>query len=247
MKDIPTLKEIHQKYAKHNANGIIHQACDFLAVYPAKILLHTSITPNQITLLWIAIKIGAALVLLTGNYVLSLGAILLFQLASILDGSDGIVARCRKHYSLNGIYLDLIGHHLCNTLLIFTIALGIYRNTGEWNVLLPAAIGIFAYLFSKALMINPEWYTNEKQQKDVSALMYAQNLSFRYHQETTIKSKMLIAVWDFLRIDNPFNFMFWAILFKIPVTMLWVYAVLLALEMFRKVGMQWWRIYQAEH
>ncbi len=237
----PPIKELREKYTKHDAQGYILRACDYLAVYPAKLLLYTPLTPNQITVLWIFIKIIMAMLLITGNYTVSVIAILLFQLASIIDGSDGIVARYRKHYSLNGKYLDLFGHYFCNSLILITLAVGTYVQAKSIWPLVAAAAAVFSFLLSKSLTVNPAWFNKEEERNKIYDILYRENLSLKNQ-----KNKLVTFVFDILLMDNPLNLMFWGVLLGYSEIVLWIYAVFLFLEMTRKLFLQFWRIYKAE-
>ncbi|MDQ0939415.1 phosphatidylglycerophosphate synthase [Streptomyces sp. V1I1] len=81
-------------------------------------LVNTKITPNQLTYLMVVVGVlgGAALLIpgLTGAIL----AVVLFQIYLLLDCVDGEVARWRKQTSITGVYLDRIGHYLCEAALL---------------------------------------------------------------------------------------------------------------------------------
>ncbi|MCP3818296.1 CDP-alcohol phosphatidyltransferase family protein [Streptomyces sp. A3M-1-3] len=81
-------------------------------------LVNTRITPNQLTYLMVVVGVlgGAALLIpgLTGAIL----AAVLFQVYLLLDCVDGEVARWRKQTSITGVYLDRIGHYLCEAALL---------------------------------------------------------------------------------------------------------------------------------
>ncbi|MCM2386779.1 CDP-alcohol phosphatidyltransferase family protein [Streptomyces albipurpureus] len=81
-------------------------------------LVNTRITPNQLTHLMIVVGLlgGAALLIpgLTGAIL----AVVLFQIYLLLDCVDGEVARWRGQTSVTGVYLDRIGHYLCEAALL---------------------------------------------------------------------------------------------------------------------------------
>jgi len=241
MEKIPTIKELRETCGKKDANGLILRACDYLAVYPAKLFLYLPFTPNQITGIWILIKIVMALLLVTGGYVTTVVALLIFQLASIIDGVDGVVARFRKHFSLNGIYLDYFGHYFCNSLLLITLAIGTYNKTNNFLHFVSGALAVFSLLLAKALTINTMWYGNSMDRSKVNNIMYNDNLSLKNQ-----KNRLFSTVFDFLRIDNPLNLMFFGIVFGYPGITLWIYAAFLFMEMARKLTLQFLRIYRAE-
>lgn len=240
--EIPSVKELRVICRKKTKpNGYIVPITDYIAVYPAKLFLYLPFTPNQITLFWILLKTLMALLILSGNYVITIFAVLGYQLASIFDAVDGIVARFRKQFSLNGVYLDYIGHYFCNAFLLIAIAVGIYHRTGDASALLPAGIAVICYLLSKALTVNPAWWNDLENQIKVTKIIYTDNLSLRDQK------KLLISyLFDFLRIDNPFNLMFFGLIFSFPELMLWIYALFLFLEIVRKLFFQYIRIYRAE-
>lgn len=246
----PTVKQLMELAKRsHKASGIILPACDYLSYYFSKPFLYLPLTPNQITVMWISIKIIAASFMLKGDYLVTIIALLIFQVASIIDGVDGVIARYRKHFSLNGIYLDYIGHYLCNSVLFIALAFGLFTKAGSYYVFIPAAIAVFSMLLSKALTINPWWYQQEKR-AEVEKAVHEEGLSIIMEQKAGMVSgmmaKMKILFFDLVRIDNPLNLMFWGILAGFAEVTLWVYAVFLLLEMLRKLWLQYWRIYKAE-
>ncbi|WP_344499325.1 CDP-alcohol phosphatidyltransferase family protein [Streptomyces enissocaesilis] len=81
-------------------------------------LVNTRITPNQLTYLMVVVGVlgGAALLIpgLTGAIL----AVILFQVYLLLDCVDGEVARWRGQTSITGVYLDRVGHYLCEAALL---------------------------------------------------------------------------------------------------------------------------------
>jgi len=215
--------------------------CDFLAFYPAKLLLYTPLTPNQITILWVLIKLAMLPFIAFGNHLTIIVSLLVFQLASILDGSDGIVARFRKKFSLNGTYIDLFGHYICNSLLLIALSIIAYRQTANSSYLILGAIATFIFLASKALTINPMWYKSPEEQKKIEKIIYENNLSLKEE-----KNRFIAIVHDLLLMDNPFNVMFFGVLFQIPEITLLFYAIFVLLEFLRKLWLQFYRIYHSE-
>lgn len=233
---LPTIAELRVISKKKPAAGIILPACDYLAFNATWPFLRLPFTPNQITVIWILIKIVMAAFMIKGHYWTTVIALLVFQLASIIDGVDGIIARYRKHYSLNGIYLDYIGHYLCNSLLLIALAWGIFNQTGSAVSFIFAGIAAGSYILSKALTINLAWYKGEERKK-VDEIIYEKALSLKEK-----KNGLVVIVFDLFRMDNPLNVMFWGILFGYPSLTLLVYAILLFLEMVRKLYLQYHRI-----
>ena len=240
MRNVPTIKEL-KKFEKIDAQGPILRACDFVAVYAGKLFLYLPLTPNQVTLLWILVKMIGLLLLVPGEYMLAVVGVLIFHLGSIIDGADGIVARARQHFSLNGVYVDYVGHYLTNSLVLVALAFGVYFQTGVARAFIPAAIGVFCFLVSKASSLNPEWYSNPMQKAKAEELIYGKNIALKKS-----KNKLIALVFDVIRLENPFNVFFFGVVFGYPVVVLWIYAASNFLEMVRKIFVQFYRIYVDE-
>ena len=241
MEKIPSIKEMKKTSSKKSTNGFLNPMCDFLAFYPAKIFLYLPLNPVQITILWISIKVIMALSILKGGYLLTIVALTIFQLASILDGVDGIVCRFRKDYSYNGIYIDYIGHYMCNSLLLICLALGNFFKTGNSLILIAGSIGAFSYLLAKSITINLQWFKTTKQKEEVEKIVYSEGFSLKSQ-----KKGFLAIASDFLLMDNPLNLMFWGFLLGFPSITLWIYAIALTLELLRRIVTQYYRIHKAE-
>jgi phosphatidylglycerophosphate synthase len=107
-------------------------------------LVGSPITANGYTCLMIVAGVAAgAALLIPGISGAVLGA-LLIQIYLLLDCVDGELARWRRQTSITGVYLDRVGHYLCEA--AFLVALG-FRAAGlhlnGWTVLgFAAALGV---------------------------------------------------------------------------------------------------------
>lgn len=81
-------------------------------------LVNTRISPNQLTCLMVVAGVLAGVALLVPGLTGALLAALLIQLYLLLDCVDGEVARWRKQTSITGVYLDRVGHYLCEAALL---------------------------------------------------------------------------------------------------------------------------------
>jgi len=96
------------------------------------LLLHTSVTANQVTLISLIIGlIGICFFALPASGAFLFGAFLL-QLWYYLDHVDGQIARYRKTASLTGRFFDFMTHHLIHGLVFFFLALFVYQSTGAF-------------------------------------------------------------------------------------------------------------------
>jgi phosphatidylglycerophosphate synthase len=107
-------------------------------------LVRTRLSPNQLTYLMIVAGCGAGAALLVPGIAGALLGALLIQVYLLLDCVDGEVARWRKQTSITGVYLDRIGHYVCEA--AFLTGLGFraaHLHTNVWAVLgLVAALGV---------------------------------------------------------------------------------------------------------
>jgi phosphatidylglycerophosphate synthase len=81
-------------------------------------LVNTKITPNQLTYLMVVVGVLGGAALLIPGLPGAILAVVLFQVYLLLDCVDGEVARWRKQTSITGVYLDRIGHYLCEAALL---------------------------------------------------------------------------------------------------------------------------------
>jgi len=225
----PTIRELREK-TKSKRKDIFYSVADYLSYYPAKLFLYTSITANQITLIWIIGQIVSALFLTSGNYLTMVSALLVFQAFFILDCTDGIVARYRQKFTINGIYLDMLGHYLANTILLISFGIGVAKTSGNVIYIFIGFAAAAAFLLNKAITLNPLWYGNEEQQNRIKS-------SYGKSQLQNQK-KAVYFVFAIFRLEYMFNVMFWGILFGYAEYTLILYAILFFLEFLRKLFSQ---------
>ncbi|MFF4489267.1 CDP-alcohol phosphatidyltransferase family protein [Streptomyces sp. NPDC001544] len=75
-------------------------------------LVNTRVTPNQLTYLMTVCGVLAAPALLVPGIAGAVLGVVMVQLYLLLDCVDGEIARWKKQYSLNGVYLDRVGAYL---------------------------------------------------------------------------------------------------------------------------------------
>ncbi len=112
----------------------------------SRILVNYNITPNQISLLSFSLSLLAALLFAQGGYVaLALGGIIA-QLASVIDGSDGEIARLKYLSSDYGGWLDAVLDRYADAFLLFGLTWHLHQQTpSAWTLLIGflAIIGSF--------------------------------------------------------------------------------------------------------
>ena len=102
-----------------------------ISIAISKMLVRTRISPNQVTLLNLAIGLLASLTVAFGDYWSVLLGALLLKANSILDGVDGELARIRLQSSLLGEWLDTLSDDLKNLTFAAGIGYGAWRIRGD--------------------------------------------------------------------------------------------------------------------
>jgi phosphatidylglycerophosphate synthase len=88
-------------------------------------------SPNAVTAAFIVCGVAAGVVLALGGLATAIIAAVLVQAGLLFDCSDGELARLTKRTSVAGVYLDRIGHYLCDAALI--VGLGV-RAQGQLTI-----------------------------------------------------------------------------------------------------------------
>ena len=112
-----------------------------LAGLLVRLLYHTPVTPNLVTLAAIAAGLLAASLYAMGSPALTAAAGLCITLKDLLDSADGQLARAKQLYSRAGRFLDSIGDFVVNLLVFAAIASTLYRTHAEPLAFLLAAGG----------------------------------------------------------------------------------------------------------
>lgn len=123
-----------------------------VSIYLTWLLLHTGMSPNQVTTLTVLLGLLGAVLLgfAGGGWALAGG--LAFVSHHLVDKVDGDIARFRKVYSIVGVYLDELGHGLAFGGIF--IGLGIHlswgaEGVGRIAVLTAAAVGGLAMVLGR--------------------------------------------------------------------------------------------------
>jgi choline kinase/phosphatidylglycerophosphate synthase len=96
----------------------------------SRILVRTAVTPNQISLVsWMLSCVAAGLMAMSGYPALAIGGALA-QLASIIDGCDGEIARLKHSKSEFGGWLDAVLDRYADALLLFGLMWHEFAATG---------------------------------------------------------------------------------------------------------------------
>jgi 1L-myo-inositol 1-phosphate cytidylyltransferase / CDP-L-myo-inositol myo-inositolphosphotransferase len=116
------------------------------------LLVRSSITPNQITLVAAAFGVFGCLAVATGRYGWVVAGFVMAQIQSVLDGCDGELARVRFQQSKMGAWLDTFVDDVLNVLMTGAAGIGLYRaGGGDWAMAI--GVGGAAMLIASNLII----------------------------------------------------------------------------------------------
>jgi len=123
-------------------------------IYFTWLLLHTNITPNQVSLLSMFFGLVACIFLIQPGLYPIVGVVL-FQFWFMFDVVDGDIARYRRTCNMSGAFLDRLNTAIIDPLMYISLAYGTYMRLGNIDSLFfgfSASISIllfklvFAYL-----------------------------------------------------------------------------------------------------
>lgn len=128
-----------------------------ISVRISKFLVNFNITPNQISFVSFALSIIAAGLFSLGNYWFLVFGGIIAQFASIIDGSDGEVARLKYLSSDYGGWFDAVLDRYADAFLLFGLTWYVYsQNFSPWTL----GIGFLAIIGSFMLSYTADKYDN---------------------------------------------------------------------------------------
>lgn len=142
---------------KSNDGPVSHWLNRPISIQISKYLVNFDITPNQISFVSFLLSVVAAGLFALGNYwFLALGGIIA-QFASIIDGSDGEVARLKYLSSDYGGWFDAVLDRYADAFLLFGLTWYVYsQDLSQWALV----IGFIAIIGSFMLSYTADKYDN---------------------------------------------------------------------------------------
>jgi CDP-L-myo-inositol myo-inositolphosphotransferase len=134
-------KELYRRLGKQTDGFVSRHFNRKISRQISRLLVKTSITPNQISVSMLFFSLLAGWLVASGDYVsLAIGG-LLFQFASIVDGCDGEVAKLKFMGSHLGEWIDTVADSLSYMGFFGFVVYGMYRQSGDpFHLTLGAAI-----------------------------------------------------------------------------------------------------------
>ncbi|MEK6968823.1 MAG: CDP-alcohol phosphatidyltransferase family protein [Nanoarchaeota archaeon] len=231
-----SMQELRDKCSKNYYDPYVKKL-HYTLLYFTQFLLKTNITPNQITVFWLFLQLGASLLMIYGTYWLNVLGIVLYTIAGFLDAIDGQIARIKKKSTYKGIFLEWLGVCFGSPVLFICFSIGVSVAYNNLIYIVFGVISALALLLSKLIVINPDDYKPEFREK---LLSLKNNLSMRN------KNKRFAWVYLLTRRSNPFNLLFIGIILGFPRETLILYTALYVLELFRRLFTQLRTLYKLD-
>jgi phosphatidylglycerophosphate synthase len=138
---------------------------EWVARPPAAVVVYalrgTPVTPNQVTFLSAVVAAGACAMIATlPGHGWLIAAALVFELSFVLDCADGQLARLRRTASPLGHQLDFLMDELKAMLLVACVAVRMWRDGGDAQILLVGLAALFcvaAGISLTSFMRRPEY------------------------------------------------------------------------------------------
>ena len=141
VESISELRKICQtKYRRISRSEFIHRA---ISIYITKLVLGTSISANQITVLDFVVGLVAVILISFTNIFITFAGLFLLLLWAVLDCVDGEVARYRGTVSVMGQYLDCLSSTAIVPVLFMSLTFRLYGAFHD--------ITVFIFGFSASL------------------------------------------------------------------------------------------------
>lgn len=148
----PGEADVHETLTKPS-DGLVSRLLNRRISIPiSRRLARTSITPNQISVFNLLVGISSAGLAATGEPRQVLWSGVLFQLASILDGCDGEVAKLKRQATPQGAWVDTLTDNLSYVAYCLGVTVGLYRRVGAPVILVVGSIATLAIITALVLM-----------------------------------------------------------------------------------------------
>lgn len=135
-------------------DGVVANYNRYISLAISRLLLKLPIHPNVITVLAGVAGVVCGLIAAQGTYWALLGASSLFQLSSILDGTDGEISRAKLLESRTGQWLDTISDDISNVAFFTGAAVGCWRFYDSSLCLVLGGVATVGFLIAIGLQYH---------------------------------------------------------------------------------------------
>ena len=161
MKKSPSIKELN-KFAWKFKNRKTETHLRIFSPYFLWALLHTKITPNQLTMFWVLLVIITSPFFLIYNFSIHIIASAIILLCLQLDMVDGSLARYRKQFSKKGAIIDFIGSWLMAILPQTFLAISYFLNTGKSWIIIALSFFLIGFIMKELIPLKEMFIYQKK-------------------------------------------------------------------------------------
>ena len=184
MESIQELKKICEKKHTKGVSKPSPYAKYFIrkiSIYLTWLFLHTNINANQVTVLQTISNLIGIGFIFSSNVLMTIAGIFFLQLGYLLDNVDGEVARYRKTFSVNGLYIDLVNHLVCIPGMYLGMGMRYYLQGHGFGFLI---LGIIGMVVKMSPSKRARWSTIEHMSKKWKTPAYNFKYLKKKHQES---------------------------------------------------------------
>lgn len=145
---VESISELRTKCQRSGPEPPSYRLIRKVSIYITWLLLHTPITANGATFLFLLFGVVGALFLAMGSHWSAIVGVFLLQIHILLDFVDGEIARYRKTSSWFGSYLEQLSHNIVYALVYGCMSWGIYKQLHVSPI-----VFIFGFLAAVAIIL----------------------------------------------------------------------------------------------
>jgi len=127
--------------------------------------IKTPITPNQLTIVSLAVGLEAAVCFLFGGYGMSILGAGLLLLSACIDCTDGEIARLKFMETPIGKRLDIFCDNLVHVAVFFAIGMGLYGSTNKSLFILLGSLAVMGSLIC-FILLSPKIVNSKSRSND---------------------------------------------------------------------------------
>jgi phosphatidylglycerophosphate synthase len=179
-------------------------------------LIRTPLTANQLSILLVAVGFYSGWLFSLGHYWTGMLAACLSLVASILDGSDGEIARLKYQESALGCWIETVGDYSYYIAVFIGLTFGVVRQTGHPAYYWIGLIALGGTLLTFALLI----YLRARITGGQPTRMHAVAKT-RFHADPSLWSRLILKLAVLCtRAAMPYGILVLAVLNALPVALL---------------------------
>ena len=156
----------------------------FISMQLTRVLLKTSLTPNQITFLSLLIGLGSAWCFYQGTFFSGITGALLLLVSAWVDCTDGEIARLKFMETSWGARFDIYCDNIVHFSVFFSIGMGLFFATGNSLYILYGGLAVFgslvAFMILKGSIIKKKQAAGQGKTSETNLTDQLANRDFIY-------------------------------------------------------------------